>query len=214
MKSVLILGAGEFGSTIAKRLCELKCDVLTVDSDEARINEIMPYVTNAMIGDCTNRELLESLGVSDFDICIVAVGGLFQTSLEAACTLKELGAKFVMARATNDVQMKFLKMAGADEIAYPEKQTAIRFATRYASDMILDFIRLDDNYSIYEMKIPKEWVGRMLSQLDIRRKYGVSIITVKRSDKVFIPTPDTVFAIGDVAFVIGEIEDIQKCFKI
>ncbi|SDB43027.1 trk system potassium uptake protein TrkA [Ruminococcaceae bacterium FB2012] len=214
MKSVLILGAGEFGSTIAKRLCELKCDVLTVDSDEARINEIMPYVTNAMIGDCTNRELLESLGVSDFDICVVAVGGLFQTSLEAACTLKELGAKFVMARATNDVQMKFLKMAGADEIAYPEKQTAIRFATRYASDMILDFIRLDDNYSIYEMKIPKEWVGRMLSQLDIRRKYNVSIITVKRSEKVFIPSPDTVFAIGDVAFVIGEIEDIQKCFKI
>ena len=214
MKSVLILGAGEFGSTIAKRLCELKCDVLTVDSDEARINEIMPYVTNAMIGDCTNRELLESLGVSDFDICVVAVGGLFQTSLEAACTLKELGAKFVMARATNDVQLKFLKMAGADEIAYPEKQTAIRFATRYASDMILDFIRLDDNYSIYEMKIPKEWVGRMLSQLDIRRKYNVSIITVKRSEKVFIPSPDTVFAIGDVAFVIGEIEDIQKCFKI
>ena len=214
MKSVLILGAGEFGSTIAKRLCELKCDVLTVDSDEARINEIMPYVTNAMIGDCTNRELLESLGVSDFDICVVAVGGLFQTSLEAACTLKELGAKFVMAHATNDVQMKFLKMAGADEIAYPEKQTAIRFATRYASDMILDFIRLDDNYSIYEMKIPKEWVGRMLSQLDIRRKYNVSIITVKRSEKVFIPSPDTVFAIGDVAFVIGEIEDIQKCFKI
>lgn len=214
MKSVLILGAGEFGSTIAKRMSELKCDVLTIDSEEDRINEIMPYVTNAMIGDCTNRDLLESLGVSDFDICVVAVGGLFQTSLEATCTLKELGAKFVMARATNDVQMKFLKMVGADEIAYPEKQTAIRFATRYASDMILDFIRLDNTYSIYEMRIPKEWVGRTLAQLDIRKRFDLNIITVKRGEHVFIPKPETLFGAEDIAFVIGEIKDIQKCFKL
>lgn len=214
MKSVLILGAGEFGSTIAKRMSELKCDVLTIDSEEDRINEIMPYVTNAMIGDCTNRDLLESLGVSDFDICVVAVGGLFQTSLEATCTLKELGAKFVMARATNDVQMKFLKMVGADEIAYPEKQTAIRFATRYASDMILDFIRLDNTYSIYEMRIPKEWVGRTLAQLDIRKRFDLNIITVKRGEHVFIPKPETLFGAEDIAFVIGEIKDIQKCFRL
>ncbi len=214
MKSVLILGAGEFGRTIAKRMSELGCDVLTVDSSEDVINEIMPYVTNAMIGDCTNRELLSSLGIPDFDICIVALGGLFQESLEAACTLKELGAKFVMARATNDVQMKFLKMAGADEIAYPEKQTAIRFATRYASDMILDFIRLDNNYSIYEMKVPKDWVGKTLAQVDVRRKHNINIITVKRGERVVIPKPETMFGHDDVTFVIGEIEDIRKCFKI
>lgn len=214
MKSVLILGAGEFGSTIAKRMSELGCDVLTVDSEEDVINEIMPYVTNAMIGDCTNRELLASLGIPDFDICIVALGGLFQESLEAACTLKELGAKFVMARATNDVQMKFLKMAGADEIAYPEKQTAIRFATKYASDMILDFIRLDNNYSIYEMKVPKDWVGKTLAQVDVRRKHNINIITVKRGERVVIPKPETMFGPDDVTFVIGEINDIRKCFRI
>ena len=214
MKSVLILGAGEFGSTIARRMSELGCDVLTVDSDESVINEIIPYVTNAMIGDCTNHDLLESLGVPDFDICIVALGGLFQESLEATCTLKELGARFVMARATNDVQMKFLKMAGADEIAYPEKQTAVRFATKYASDMILDFIRLDNSYSIYEMKVPKDWVGKTLAQTDVRRKHNVNIITVKRSDRVFIPKPETMFGADDVAFVIGEIDDIRRCFKI
>lgn len=214
MKSILVLGAGEFGSTIAKRMSELGCDVLSVDSEESAINEIAPYVTNAMIGDCTNRDLLESLGIKDFDICVVALGGLFQASLEATCTLKELGAKFVMARATNDVQMKFLKMVGADEIAYPEKQTAIRFATRYASDMILDFIRLDSNYSIYEIKVPKDWIGRTLVQIDVRRKHEVNIITLKRGEKVFIPTPETVFALGDIAFVIGEMKDIRKCFKI
>ncbi|MBR6873325.1 MAG: TrkA family potassium uptake protein [Ruminococcus sp.] len=214
MKSILVLGAGEFGSTIAKRMSELGCDVLSVDSDENVINEISPYVTNAMIGDCTNRDLLRSLGIPDFDICVVALGGLFQASLEATCTLKELGAKFVMARATNDVQMKFLRMVGADEIAYPEKQTAIRFATRYASDMILDFIRLDSNYSIYEIKVPKDWVGKTLVQTDVRRKHKVNIITVKRGDSVFIPHPETVFMENDITFVIGEMKDIRKCFKI
>ena len=214
MKSALILGVGEFGSTVAKRMSELGCDVLTVDSDEERINGIIPYVTNAMIGDCTDRALLETLGVPDFDICIVALGGLFQESLEATCTLKELGAKFIMARATNDVQMKFLKMVGADEIAYPEKQTAFRFATRYASDMILDFIRLDNNYSIYEIKIPKDWSGHTLAQIDVRKKHRINIITVRRGETVFIPQPDSVFAFGDVAFVIGEVKDIRKCFKI
>lgn len=214
MKSILVLGAGEFGSTIAKRMSELGCDVLSVDSDENVINEISPYVTNAMIGDCTNRDLLRSLGIPDFDICVVALGGLFQASLEATCTLKELGAKFVMARATNDVQMKFLRMVGADEIAYPEKQTAIRFATRYASDMILDFIRLDSNYSIYEIKVPKDWIGKTLVQTDVRRKHKVNIITVKRGDSVFIPHPETVFMENDITFVIGEMKDIRKCFKI
>ncbi|MBR6044935.1 MAG: TrkA family potassium uptake protein [Ruminococcus sp.] len=214
MKSVLVLGTGEFGSTIAKRMSELGCDVLAVDSDENVINEISPYVTNSMIGDCTNRELLESLGIPDFDICVVALGGLFQESLEATCTLKELGAKFVMARATNDVQMKFLKMVGADEIAYPEKQTAVRFGTRYASDMILDFISLDSNYSIYEMKIPKDWVGKTLMTIDVRRRHDVNIITLKRSGMVFIPHADTEFCADDIAFVIGEMRNIRKCFKI
>ena len=214
MKSALILGVGEFGSTVAKRMSELGCDVLTVDSNEERINGIIPYVTNAMIGDCTDHDLLETLGVPDFDICVVALGGLFQQSLEATCTLKELGAKFVMARATNDVQMKFLKMAGADEIAYPEKQTAVRFATRYASDMILDFIRLDQNYSIYELKIPKEWHNRTVAQADVRRKYNLNIITIKRGGSVFIPGPETLFIPDDVAFVIGEVKDIRKCFKL
>ena len=214
MKSVLILGVGEFGATIARRMSDLGCDVLAVDSNEERVNDILPYVTSARIGDCSSREMLESIGVGNFDVCIVAVGGLFQTSLEATCTLKELGAEFVMARATNDVQMKFLKMVGADEVAYPEKQTAIRFATKYASDTILDFIQLDNNYSIYEMVIPKEWFGKTLIQLDLRKKYDINIITIKRGDKVFIPQANAPFTDGDIVFVIGEINDILKCFRI
>ena len=214
MTTVLIIGVGQFGSHIAKRMEELRCEVMAVDSNEDRINEIMPYVTNAVIGDGTNDEFLRSLGIGNFDVCIVALGGLFQSSLETTSLLKELGAKQVICRATNDVQMKFLLRNGADEVVYPEKQMALRIATKYASESILDFIQLDNNYSIYEMKIPKEWALKTLAQIDVRKKFRLNILTIKRNDEVFIPSSDTVLMNDDVAFMIGELQDIQKCFKI
>ncbi len=214
MTTVLIIGVGQFGSHIAKRMEELRCEVMAVDTNEERINEIMPYVTNAVIGDGTNEEFLRSLGIGNFDVCIVALGGLFQCSLEATSLLKELGAKQVISRATNDVQMKFLLRNGADEVVYPEKQMALRIATKYASESILDFIQLDSQYSIYEMKVPKEWALKTLAQIDIRKKFRLNILTIKRNDEVFIPSSDTVLMNDDVAFMIGELQDIQKCFKI
>ena len=214
MTTVLIIGVGKFGSHIAKRMEELRCEVMAVDTNEERINEIMPYVTNAVIGDGTNEEFLRSLGIGNFDVCIVALGGLFQCSLEATSLLKELGAKQVISRATNDVQMKFLLRNGADEVVYPEKQMALRIATKYASESILDFIQLDSQYSIYEMKVPKEWALKTLAQIDIRKKFRLNILTIKRNDEVFIPSSDTVLMNDDVAFMIGELQDIQKCFKI
>jgi K+ transport systems, NAD-binding component len=214
MTTALIIGVGQFGSHVARRMEELRCEVMAVDISEERINEILPHVTNARIGDSTNEEFLRSLGVRDFDVCIVALGGLFQSSLETTSLLKELGAKKVISRATNDVQMKFLLRNGADEVVYPEKQMALRIATRYASDSILDFIHLDNNYSIYEMKVPKDWFGKTLSQIDIRKKYKINVLTMKRGKNVFIPAPDTEIKPDDVAFVIGELRDIQKCFKI
>ena len=110
--------------------------------------------------------------------------------------------------------MKFLLKNGADEVVYPEKQMALRIATKYASDSILDFIHLDNNYSIYELKVPKDWFGKSLSQIDIRKKFKINILTIKRGAEVFIPAPDTVIKTDDIAFVIGEVRDIQKCFRI
>ena len=214
MTTALIIGVGQFGSHVARRMEELRCEVMAVDISEERINEILPHVTNARIGDSTNEEFLRSLGVRDYDVCIVALGGLFQSSLETTSLLKELGAKKVVSRATNDVQMKFLLRNGAAEVVYPEKQMALRIATRYASDSILDFIHLDNNYSIYEMKVPKDWFGKTLSQIDIRKKFKINVLTMKRGKNVFIPAPDTEIKPDDVAFVIGELRDIQKCFKI
>lgn len=214
METALIIGVGEFGSNVAKRMEQLHCEVMAVDVSEERINEILPFVTNAIIGDGTNEEFLRSLGVGNYDVCIVALGGLFQSSLETTSLLSELGAKKVVSRATNDLQQKFLLRNGADEVVYPEKQMAVRIATKYASDSILDFISLDNSYSIYELKVPRDWYGKTLAQLDIRKKYNVNILTVKRNGDVFIPSPDTFMQTDDVAFVIGEEHDIHKCFKI
>jgi len=214
METALIIGVGEFGSHVAKRMEQLHCEVMAVDVSEERINEILPFVTNAIIGDGTNEEFLRSLGVGNYDVCIVALGGLFQSSLETTSLLSELGAKKVVSRATNDLQQKFLLRNGADEVVYPEKQMAVRIATKYASDSILDFISLDNSYSIYELKVPRDWCGKTLAQLDIRKKYNVNILTVKRNGDVFIPSPDTFMQTDDVAFVIGEEHDIHKCFKI
>ena len=214
MKSILLVGLGRFGRHMAIKFRELRHEVFAIDWNEERVNECLQYVTNAQIGDSTNEEFLRSLGVGNYDVCIVALGSRFQSSLETTSLLKELGAKKVISRATNDVQMKFLLKNGADEVVYPEKQMALRIATKYASDSILDFIHLDNNYSIYELKVPKDWFGKSLSQIDIRKKFKINILTIKRGEEVFIPSPDTVIETDDIAFVIGEVRDIQKCFRI
>jgi len=213
MDSALIIGLGQFGSHIAKRMSDLRCEVMAIDVNEERINEILPYVTNAQIGDSTNEEFMRSLGVRNYDVCIVTIGSSFQTSLETTALVKELGAPVVVSRASNDVQMKFLLRNGADDVVYPEKQMALRVATKYASKSILDFIQLDSSISIFEMKIPKEWYGKTLAQLDLRKKFNVNIIAIKRDDHVNIPYPDSKMTSEDVALVIGEPKNIQKCFK-
>ena len=213
MKTVLVIGMGEFGSRVAKRMEELNCEVMAVDMNEERINEILPYVTNAQIGDSTNPEFLRSLGIDNFDVCIVALGSQFQSSLETASLLKELGARFVVSRATNDVQRKFLLRNGADEVVYPEMQMAVRIATKYASDSILDFIELDNDYSIYELRVPRDWFGKTLVQLDVRKKFKINVLTVRRNGEVLLPAPDTVLMKDDIAFVIARVKEFQKYFK-
>ena len=159
MKSVLLIGLGRFGKYIAMKLDELHHQVLAVDLKEERVNEVLPYVTSAQIGDGTNEDFLASLGVGNFDVCIVAIGDDFQSSLETTSLLKELGAKMVVSRAARDVHAKFLLRNGADEIVYPEKQMALWTAMRYSSDHILDYIELDEEHAVVEITVPAEWQG-------------------------------------------------------
>ena len=166
MKTILLIGLGRFGRHVAMKLHELNHQVMAVDQDEEKVNRILPYVTSAQIGDSTNEEFLASLGVRNFDVCIVAIGDNFQSSLETASLLKEAGAKKVVARAARDIQAKFLLRNGADEVVYPERQIAVWTAIRYSSDNISDYIALGDDHAIFEIQVPDNWVGKTIGQLE------------------------------------------------
>ena len=215
MKSVLLIGLGRFGRHIAMKLNEMRHQVMAVDKNEKRVNAVLPYVTNAQIGDATNEEFLESLGVNNFDICIVAIGDDFQSSLETTSLLKELGAKTVVSRAARDVHAKFLLRNGADEIVYPEKQLADWTAIRYTADHILDYIELDSEHAIIEIAVPEKWIGKTVIELDVRKKHGINIMAVKRDGKMNLKiTPQTTFGRDDTVLVLGNRKDMQKCFHI
>ena len=215
MKSVLLIGLGRFGRHIAMKLDELHHQVMAVDKNEKRVAAALPFVTNAQIGDATNEDFLESLGVNNFDVCIVAIGDDFQSSLETTPLLKELGAKTVVSRAARDVHAKFLLRNGADEIVYPEKQLAVWTAIRYTADHILDYIELDDSHAIYEITVPEKWIGRTVLDIDVRRKYGINIMAIKRMGEMILNiTPQTVFTKDDTILVLGHTKDMQKFFRI
>ena len=215
MKSVLLIGLGRFGKYIAMKLDELHHQVLAVDLKEERVNEVLPYVTSAQIGDGTNEDFLASLGVGNFDVCIVAIGDDFQSSLETTSLLKELGATMVVSRAARDVHAKFLLRNGADEIVYPEKQMALWTAMRYSSDHILDYIELDEEHAVVEITVPAEWQGKTVGSLDIRKKYNINIMAVKKQGTINLTiTPDTRFSEDESLLILGSNKAIQKCFRL
>ena len=215
MKSILLIGLGRFGRHIAKKLDELHHQVMAVDKEDTRVDAVLPFVTNAQIGDATNEDFLSSLGVGNFDVCIVAIGDNFQNSLEVTSLLKELGARMVVSRAARDVHAKFLLRNGADEIVYPERQLADWVAIRYSADHILDYIELDEEHAIFEISIPREWIGKTIGQLDIRKKYDINIMALKTNDIMNLKiSSDTQLLKGSTMLVLGETKHIQKCFHI
>ena len=215
MKSILLIGLGRFGRHIAQELNELGHQVMAIDSNEDRVNAVLSYVTNAQIGDSTSEYFLRSLGVGNFDVCIVTIGGNFQSSLETTSRLKELGAKLVVSRAGRDVQAKFLLRNGADEVVYPEKQLAKWAAIRYTANHIFDYIELDENHAIIEVAVPESWQGHSIGQLDIRRKYGVNILGVKRNGKTEVNISSETVLDGSVTLlVLGENQRLKKHFRL
>ena len=215
MKSILLIGLNNFGQLVAKQLNELGHEVLAVDRSEARVNAVLPYVTDAQIGDSTNEAFLDSLGINNFDVCIVAIGDDFQASLETTSLLKELGGKFVVSRADREVQAKFLLRNGADEVINPEKQIAEWAAIRYSGNHVFDYIRLDEGHAIYEVSVPKDWIGKSIIQIDIRKKYSISILAVKENGKMNLSvTPDTVLNENQTMLVLGDRKALEKCFRI
>ena len=215
MKSVLLIGLGRFGRGVAEKLNELHHHVLAVDRNEGRVNDILPLVTDAQIGDATSETFLRTLGVDNFDVCIVTIGEDFQSSLETTSLLKELGAKKVVSRASSEVHRKFLLRNGADDVVYPEGQLAALTAIRHTTDHVLDYISVDGEYSIYDLSVPAEWHGKTVGGIDIRKKYNLNLLAVRENGHHSMAvTSDTMLQENQTILVLGKWKDIQKCFRI
>ena len=213
MKQILIIGLGRFGLHNAKKLQEVHIQVLGVDSNEERVKVALPYVTNAEIGDATNQKFLGSLGVANFDVCIVAIGNDFLASLETTSYLKELGAKKVVARAARDHEENFLLRNGADAVVYPEKSMGNLTAIQWSSENVLDYIQVSKDFAVFEIEMPKDWAGKSIGEIDVRKNFKVNIIAVKSKDAVNVSLDsDYRFSEGESLYIIGKDKDIQRYF--
>jgi len=214
MKSILLIGLGRFGRYIAEKLHDMQHAVLAVDHDEDRVNRILPLVTNALIAVSTNADFLQSLDIPSFDVCIVAIGDDFQSSLETTSLLKEFGARYVVARASRDIHEKFLLRNGADETVYPERQLALWTAIRCGSNHILDYFPLSDEYAIYEVPVPKAWEGKSIIELDIRRRHHLNILGIKAGDRIDLNiSAQTILAANAAVLVAGRKEDVDRALR-
>lgn len=214
MKSFLVIGMGRFGHHLVTNLMNQGAEVMIVDEVQERMDDLLNVVTSAKIGDCTKEEVLKTLGVGNFDMCIVCIGTNFQSSLEITSLLKEMGAKYVVSKATRDIQAKFLLRNGADEVIYPDRDIAERLAVKYSSDKIYDYIELTGEYAVYEIPLMKEWVGKSIKDLQFRSKYNVNILGIKDNNVTsFAPSADHVFKNNQHIMVVGTKEQVMKLVK-
>lgn len=214
MKSVLIIGMGRFGKHLCMNMAKLGNQIMIVDDHEENLEGLLPYVVSAKIGDCTNEEVLKSLGISNFDVCFICIGTNFQSSLEITSLVKELGGKYVVSKATRDIQAKFLLRNGADEVIYPDRDEAEKLAMKFSANHIYDYIEVSEDYSIYEIPPIPEWVDKSLRELDIRNKYSINIIGIKKGERVsLITAADYKIKGDDHLMILGRKEDADKVLK-
>jgi trk system potassium uptake protein TrkA len=214
MKNVLLIGLGRFGRHMAQKLTDMRHQVLVIDKDERKVQEAMGYVTNAEIGDATDPALIDSLGVKDFDLCVVTMSHDLQASLEITALLKEKGAPYVLVRVSRDTHARFLLACGADEIIYPEKEMADWAAVRYSGDHVYDYTRLSPDHAIYETEIPDTWIGHTVVDLGVRQRYHLNILAIRRNGDVEpMPGPSYQFRPGDRTVLLGSDKDVQKFLR-
>ncbi len=211
MRAMLVIGIGRFGKHLATRLSEFGNEVMIVDRREDRINELLPVVTRAQIGDCTDEKLLRSLGVGNFDVCFVCIGDNFQASLEITSLLKDLGAKHVVSKTDRAIHEKFLLRNGADEVIHPERDVALRAARKYSARNVFDYIELTQDFSIYEIAVPESWIGKSIRQLNVRSKYNINIFAIKQDEKIMpVTNAEHVFGQGEHLIIAGNTKDSSR----
>lgn len=211
MKSILIIGLGRFGRHMAQKFIENGHEVMAVDRNEERADAAVGLIQQILIGDATDERFMESLGISNFDLAVVAVGENFQTVLEITVLLKDLGCKYIVARATRDVHKKLLLRNGADYVTYAEREVAERLAIKFGADNIFDYVELTPEIGIYEIAVPAKWLGKSMVELSIRNKYHVSVLATRKQDRIFpLPHPSHVFEKDESLMVMGTAEDIRS----
>lgn len=214
MKSFLLIGLGRFGKHMAAKLVSSGNDVMAVEKDENTANAAASFIRNIEIGDSTDEEYIKSLGVDNFDICMVAIGDDFQAALETIVLLKDNGAKYIAARAKQDVHKKLLLRNGADYVVYAERDMAERLAVRFGENNILDYIELGDDYAIYEIGVPNGWVGKSILEESVRTRYNVNILAIKANGQTFpSPDPQHIFEKSETLLIMGSQKDIKPLLK-
>lgn len=215
MKTILVIGIGRFGKHLATRMAELGNEVMIVDKEEERINDLFPYVTRAQIGDCMDEKLLRSLGVGNFDICFVCIGDNFQASLEITSLLKDMGARYVISKADRTIHEKFLLRNGADEVIHPERDVALRAARKYSARNVFDFFELTEDFSIYEIETPASWVGKSIKQVNVRFKYNINIMAIKKNGKIVpVTSAESIFVEHQHLIVGGDPKSCSRMLDI
>ncbi len=204
MKSYIVIGMGRFGSEVARRLSELKCEVLAIDRSSEPVQMLGNAVTQAVVADAGDKEVLKALGAADFDCGIVAIGGNLGESVLATMNLKELGVPYVVCKAHDETHRQVLLKLGADKVVIPEQEQANRLARNLSSPNVLDYIELSEDFAIIEVPAPARWVGKSLKDLNVRSALGVNIIAIKQEEKINVaPGADYAIESGDVMVVLG-----------
>ena len=211
VKQYLVFGLGRFGESLAKSLYKMGHEVLAVDEDAELVDGIAPYVTQAIQIDATDEGALQSLGVRNFDAAIVSIGQNMRDSILVCVLLKELGVPYLIAKATDELHAKVLRKVGVDRVVFPERDMGMRLAKSLLTPNVLELIDLSDDYQLVEIILPMKWSGNTIIGVDVRRKYGISILAIHRNGQFVVsPMPDMVFETGDILLVLGKKDDIES----
>lgn len=215
MKSCVVIGLGRFGSEVARRLCEMGCEVLAIDTGSELVQGISNDVTHAVVADARDKGVLRALGVKDFDCGIVAIGDSLADSVLATMNLKELGVPKIVCKAYDETHRQVLKKLGADQVVIPEQENAARLAKSLASRNVLDYIELSEDYGIIEVPAPESWLNKSLKELNVRAKLGVNILAVRRGGEIRVsPAADFAIMQDDVVVVLGDTDALNAVQKL
>lgn len=215
MNSYVVIGLGKFGSAVALELMASGCEVLAIDIHEENVQHIADRVTDAVVADARDEAVLRNLGVRNYDCAVVSIGDNVAASILITLMLKELGVEQVACKAGDEVHKKALLKVGADRVLIPEKEMAGRFAQSLARPNVVDYIEISDQFAIIELTIPKTWVGKSLKELNVRAKYGVSVMAFRRDGQMELsPNPDEKMRKGEILVILGHEERLAKLYKL